>query len=146
MSSVVRVCVRRSLAYVCLSYVQPSRGKTFAYLRSFALLYERTSSPAETNRARGKEKSKERTIHTHTHIHTHTCSPSSSPRRVELRLLRSVILRLCSRNETFLKNARFILAPLVSPGIHRVLTGCPANRIYRTAWLYRTPPLNVPLN
>lgn len=63
----------------------------------------------------------------------------------ELRLLRSVILRLCSRNETFLKNARFILAPGI-PRIHQVLTGCPANRIYRTAWLYRTPPLNVPLN
>ena len=69
MSSVVRACVRRSLAYVCLSYVQPSRGKTFAYLRSFALLYERTSSSAETNRARVKEKSKERTIHTHTYTH-----------------------------------------------------------------------------
>lgn len=28
--------------FVWLSYVQPSRGKTFAYLRSFALLYEAT--------------------------------------------------------------------------------------------------------
>lgn len=128
--------MRGWLAYVCLSYVQPSRGKTFAYLRSFALLYEPTSPRWRRTEepTRGREE-QERTIHT----------APSSPRSGELRLLRSVILRLCSRNETFLKNARFILAPGI-PRIHRVLTGCPANRIYRTAWLYRTPPLNVPLN
>lgn len=65
---------------------------------------------------------------------------------------------LCPRNEIFVKNARFILtsspdnptAPPYhsprSPSSCRVLTGCPANWIYRTVPLYRTPPLNVSLN
>lgn len=178
MSSVVRACVRRSLAYVCLSYVQPSRGKTFAYLRSSALLYEPTS-PGETSRTRGGGGGAaadaaagggggggERVGGGGSERRRRGGGrrrrggggprgggggggeddpPPSFPSGEELRLPRSVILRLCPRNETFLKNARFILA-LGIPRIHRVLTGCPANRIYRTVRLYRTPPLNVPLN
>lgn len=60
---------------------------------------------------------------------------------------RSVILCLsCLRNETFLKNVRYILSPSFFPSVLRVLTGCPTNWIYRTVPLYRTPPLNVSLN
>lgn len=91
------VCVV-SLAYVCLSYVEPSCGKTFAYLR-FSI------------REKAREAQKSHPL------------PSASFAAISLVCrcpwivvdfsARSVILRLsCLQNETFLKNARYILSPL----------------------------------
>lgn len=88
-------CVRAP--FVWLSYVQPSRGKTFAYLRSFALLYggdRLRKRRAERTNARGggggEEAGKD--------------VPSSSPPFTSP-------VRHPPRNETFLKNARFYLGP-----------------------------------
>lgn len=90
-------CVRAP--FVWLSYVQPSRGKTFAYLRSFALLYggdRLRKRRAERTNARGgggEEAGKD--------------VPSSSPPFTSP-------VRHPPRNETFLKNARFYLGPPLS--------------------------------
>lgn len=101
MSSVCRDRVRRiPRIYMCLSYVEPSCGETFAYLR-FSI------------REKAREAQKSHPL------------PSTSLRSLLFSLVcrcpwivvdfstRSVILRLsCLQNETFLKNARYILSPL----------------------------------
>lgn len=89
-------CVRAP--FVWLSYVQPSRGKTFAYLRSFALLYggdRLRKRRAERTNARGEGGEEEE---------AGKDVPSSSPPFTSP-------VRHPPRNETFLKNARFYLGP-----------------------------------
>lgn len=101
--------------FVWLSYVQPSRGKTFAYLRSFALPYEATvlgrrdEPNAEREEGAGKD--------------VPSPGPSSSAKRD-------------------LPEKRAVLSwPPATPQLYAgVLTGCPANRIYRTAWPLSNAP------
>lgn len=93
-----RPCAPYPFAYVCLSYVQPSCGKTFAYLRS--------STRCWSARVRGAQES------------LPLRPPSFPPPFAAIscpldrrRFLGSVRHPppLCPRNEIFVKNARFIL-------------------------------------
>lgn len=106
-----RPCASYPFAYVCLSYVQPSCGKTFAYLRSSTRCW-----PARVRKAS-------------------PFPPLSRPRSLSSRcpldrrrFLGSVCHPppLCSRNEIFVKNARFILtSPPDTPYSPRPLLTAP---------------------
>lgn len=116
-------CAPYPFAYVCLSYVQPSCGKTFAYLRSTTRCW-----PA---RVRGAQESL-------------PLSPSFPPPFAAVSLSRLLDRRrflgsvrhpppLCPRNEIFVKNARFILT---SP-LPRIPPARPAPPYYSPRGLLR---------